>query len=82
MSIGADVTQESLALVIENDRVRNARIVISNATGTVLVDRTISTVVGTNYSSFNLSPYPNGRYIYSVYVDGIMVRSDAFSIVH
>lgn len=82
VSIGADVTQESLALVIENDRVRNARIVISNATGTVLVDRTISTVVGTNYSSFNLSPYPNGRYIYSVYVDGIMVRSDAFSVVH
>jgi hypothetical protein len=80
VGVGAEVRNDILALNIENDRLRSVRIVISDIMGTILYDRSSSMAVGSTFHNVELTPYPVGRYIYTVYVDGMNVRSGVFSL--
>jgi hypothetical protein len=80
VGVGAEVRNDILALNIENDRLRSVRIVISDIMGTILYDRSSSMAVGSTFHNVELTPYPIGRYIYTVYVDGMNVRSGVFSL--
>ncbi len=80
IGVNVKVTDNLLSLMIKNQKSENAEFLIMDISGKIINKSNIKLNENNNYYNVRLNEFKSGTYLYSIIIDGLLIRSDKFII--